>query len=192
MKQNHFQDNHPNIVISGILGNTISKLMTRELLFAVFAFAAIFLPSIIHQQAITGPLVNAVLLLSTVWLGSSDAIIIGLFPSVVALSRGLLPLPLAPVVPFIMLANSLYILVFSKVINKAKKGCVFKNFSLAVASASVVKFIFLFFVSQKLLPTLLPQKFVTPASQMMSWPQLATALLGGLIAYAVLKSFFSK
>ncbi len=154
--------------------------LTQSLTYLSLLFLSIFLPSLIHQQAITGPLINAILLIAAVKLSTSSAITIGLIPSVVALSRGLLPLALAPVVPFIMLANALYVVLFSKVKERTFTG--------AVMLAATGKFALLYFVSQLLLSSLLPQQFLTPASQMMSWPQLVTALIGGLIAAIVLKS----
>lgn len=159
---------------------TASHPTTQSLTYFSLLFLSIFLPSLIHQQAITGPLINAILLIATVKLSTSSAITIGLIPSVVALSRGLLPLALAPVVPFIMLANALYVVLFSKVKERTFTG--------AVVLAATGKFALLYFVSQLLLANLLPQKFLTPASQMMSWPQLVTALAGGLIAAIVLKA----
>lgn len=155
------------------LDNISTKTLTAGILLAI----AVFLPSIIYNQAITGPIINAVLLLSTVLLGPSTAIMIGLIPSVAALSRGLLPLPLAPIVPFIMLANGLYIYAFHALQKK--------SFALAVIAASMLKFAFLHFTSQFLLAGLLPAQFLTPAANMMSWPQLATALAGGLITWVV-------
>ena len=113
-------------------------------------------------------------------LGTSSAMTIGLIPSVVALSRGLLPVVLAPIVPFIMLSNALFVLVFSSLRQK--------SFSLAVIGAAVSKYALLHLTSQHLLATLLPQQFVSKAAMMMSWPQLATALLGGVIAFALLKA----
>lgn len=164
---------------------TVSRISvsTYNKTFAYFSllFLSIFLPSIIHQQAITGPLVNAILLIATMVLGSSAALTIGLIPSVVALSRGLLPLALAPIVPFIMLSNAVYVMIFS--------GVEKKNFTTAVIVASVSKFALLYFVSQYLLTALLPQKFLSNASAMFSWPQLITALTGGLIAYIFLRSY---
>ena len=162
----------------------LSSSWSQSLSYLSLLFLSIFLPSLINQQAITGPLINAILLIAAVQLGLSSAITIGLIPSVVALSRGLLPLALAPVVPFIMLSNALYVILFAQ----------FKNtsFSLAVLLAAVSKFVLLYAVSQGLLASLLPQQFLSSASQMMSWPQLITALVGGLIAYLFLKGIGSK
>lgn len=156
------------------------KSSSQTILATGFLLIALFLPSVIHQQAITGPIINAVLLLSSLLLGPSTAMMIGLIPSVVALSRGLLPAPLAPVVPFIMISNALYIFVFSQLKEKSFAG--------AVAAASIIKFSLLHFVSQFLLASLLPSKFLTPAANMMSWPQLVTALAGGFIAWVIINS----
>ncbi len=157
---------------------------TNILLFSSLLLLSIFLPSLIHDQAITGPLINAILLIATITLGTSQAMTIGLLPSVVALSRGLLPIALAPIVPFIMLANALYVLVFASLKDR--------NFAQAVVLASVSKFALLYFVSQQLLASLLPSQFLTKASVMFSWPQLVTALAGGLIAYLILRVMEQK
>jgi hypothetical protein len=157
-----------------------SRVSTKSFLVLGLLLTSIFLPSLIHQQAITGPLINAILLLTTSLAGSSAAMMTGLIPSVVALSRGLLPVVLAPIVPFIMIANALYVTVFAQLKEKSFVG--------AVAAASVLKFGFLHLVSQVLLAQLLPGKFLTAASAMMSWPQLVTALVGGLIAWVALQA----
>lgn len=139
----------------------------------------VFLPSIIHQQFITGPLVNASLLLASFLLGPSTAMLLGLIPSTVALARGLLPMALAAMVPFIMISNSLYILVFDHCYKRTKLG--------AIAAASLLKFFFLFTISHKILAVLLPAKLVPKVILMMSWPQLITALAGGLIAHLIIR-----
>lgn len=172
--QSAFQTLSTNANFQSLVKSHVSTLIYTSLL-----SLSIFLPSVIHQQGITGPLINAILLLTVVWFGSTQAMIVGLLSSLIALSRGFLPLPLAPVVPFIMVANALLVLIFNRLR--------LKSFALAVISASTVKFLFLYLSSQLLLASLLPGKFLTPASQMMSWPQLVTALAGGFIAWLVLQ-----
>ena len=86
---------------------------------------------------------------------------------------------LAVMVPFIMISNSLYILVFDRLYKKNKLG--------AIVAASALKFFFLFTISHKILAVLLPAKLVPKVILMMSWPQLITALAGGLIAHLVIK-----
>ena len=55
---------------------------------------------------------NAVLIIAAVLLSPFEAVLIGLVPSAVALSSGLLPLALAPMVPFIMIGNAILVGVF--------------------------------------------------------------------------------
>ena len=140
---------------------------------------SIALPAITHQQYVTGPLVNALLIIATVLLGPFEAVMIGLFPSVVALSTGLLPLPLAPMVPFIMIGNALLVACVSFIRSK--------SFSLAVFVAALVKFTFLYGTVTLLMKTLLPSTLVASLSVMMGYPQFVTAVAGGVIAFLFLK-----
>lgn len=159
-----------------------NSVWTQKIAIAlVLSAVMLIIPAIIHQQFITGPIVNACLLLAGLFVGSSEAMFLGLIPSVVALGSGTLPAPLAPMVPFIMISNSLYILVFTKLRKR--------NFTVAVVLASSLKFLWLTTLSKQVLKQLLPAKFITPMTIMMSWPQLATALLGGLIAVSIYKLF---
>ncbi|MDD5551972.1 MAG: iron hydrogenase [Candidatus Pacebacteria bacterium] len=150
--------------------------------FAVFSTLlgiAVLLPALIHSQAITGPIVNATLFLATFLFSPHIAILIGLLPSLVALATGLLPAPLAPMIPFIMIGNTILILVFYYL----KK----KNFWLGVTLASLLKFLFLFSTSSLVIGLLLKKELAKNVALMMNWPQLITALFGGVIAYFVLK-----
>jgi hypothetical protein len=137
--------------------------------FIVFVLIATYAP-LLKQQMITGPIVNATLFLSTIYLGSQAGIMIGLIPSIISLSTGLLPLTLIPMVPFIMVSNAILVLTFAYFKNK--------NFWFAMISASVLKFAFLYTISFHLAPKL---------AFMMGLPQLITTLIGGIIAYSFLK-----
>ena len=132
-----------------------------------------------HFQPVTGPIVNAVLFLGVLFLGTQNAILLGLLPSVIALSAGLLPAPLAPMIPFIMLSNVLLIVVFAQLKNK--------NFALAIISASILKFLFLFSTSFVVVNLIAQKPIAQKAVGMLSWTQLVTALAGGLIAYIVFR-----
>src|SRR4030042_5782846 len=81
--------------------------------FVSLVLVVAIVPRFIHNQFITGPLVNAALIIGVVTLGTGPAVTIGLVPSVIALSSGLLPAPLAPMVPFIMISNAILIVVFN-------------------------------------------------------------------------------
>ena len=116
-------------------------------------------------QPITGPLVNTVLYLAASIVGWQGGILIGILTPLVAAMRGILPPPLAPLIPFIALGNSLMVVLFYLL--------KFKNKIIAIIIASLVKFSILFSAVNLLVQ-------VPPAvSQMMSLPQLITALTGG-------------
>jgi hypothetical protein len=134
----------------------------------------------VHSQPITGSLVNAILFIATTFLGIETAIMIGLIPSVIALSFGLLPVILAPMVPFIMISNALLVIIFG-LFQK-------RNYWLAVISASLIKFIFLFSTSSVVIGLLIKKEIAAKVAAMMSWPQLFTALSGGIIAWLIIKA----
>ncbi len=148
--------------------------------FTSLMLVALILPRFIHNQFITGPIVNATLFIGAITLGSGSSMLIGLAPSVVALSSGLLPIALAPIVPFIMISNAILVFVFSY-LQKT-------NYWFGVILSSLIKYIFLY-GSSLIITQLITQKIVAikAAATMMAWPQLVTALLGGIIAFGVIK-----
>lgn len=159
----------------------LSLVENRELQLAiVYSSLIFFIPAFVHQQLLTGPIVNALLVLSFLHLGKSKAFFLALIPSTVALSRGLLPLALAPMVPFIMISNCLYLEIFAKMQSKSKA----KNF-LAIFLASAAKAIFLFAISKLLMERIIVGPLSSKIAVMMSWPQFATALLGGSLALLI-------
>ncbi len=74
------------------------KALVKVGAFAIFLAIAIFAP-LLKQQFITGPIVNAVLFISTAYLGITAGILVGFLPSLFAGSVGLLPIPLLPMIP---------------------------------------------------------------------------------------------
>jgi len=154
---------------------------TREgvITFVVLLGIAIAAP-LFHNQFITGPIVNATLLAAVALVGMQGAIFICLIPSVIALSVGTLPAVLAPMVPFIMIGNVILVSTFGYLRNK--------NYWLGLVSGSVLKFAFLFGTSSIVTNLLLNQQVAAKVAAMMSWPQLVTALAGGLLAYGFLRS----
>ncbi|MBU2028661.1 iron hydrogenase [Patescibacteria group bacterium] len=132
-----------------------------------------------HQQMITGPIVNATLFIATAVLGVSGGILVGLIPSVVALSAGLLPPVLAPMVPFIMISNTILILAFHWLREW--------NYWQGMIVASLLKFVFLYSTSAVVINLLLKKEVAAQVSLMMSWPQLLTAIAGGCLAYVFIK-----
>jgi hypothetical protein len=145
------------------------------------AISAIGMP-----QAITGPLVNALLILTVLSNGVSQAILVGMVTPLGAALSGILPLPLWVMIPFIALGNALFVSVFGALQTR--------NRWLALGAAAFVKFACLYAMVSLLAARPLhliiggvPQAISIPAAiaAMMSWPQLATALAGGVIAFGI-------
>ncbi|MFA5087289.1 MAG: iron hydrogenase [Candidatus Paceibacterota bacterium] len=133
-----------------------------------------------QNQIITGTIVNAVLLLSVFILGLRGAAAIAFFPSVISLGLGLLPGVMAPMVPFIITGNLIFVSVFAAVKNK--------NYWLGAISASVLKFVWLFVASQLVISLFIQKPIVAKIVAMMSWPQLLTALLAGIVVYFIFQT----
>jgi hypothetical protein len=102
-----------------------------------------FVPALVNNQAIVSPLVNATLLLSLIYLGQNQAYIMAILPSTVALSSGLLPVIMAPMIPFIILSNIIYLRTFASLEKKHSS-------ILALIVAAVLKSLFLTLVVPKL------------------------------------------
>lgn len=151
----------------------------KELLVSLALSLIVFLvPALVHQQFLTGPIINAALLLSFIYLGKSRAFFLALIPSTVALARGLLPVALAPMVPFIMMSNVLFIETFSRFYKQEK----LTQSTLALLLAALVKAAFLSLVVKLLMQGLLNQALLPKVAKMMAWPQLWTAVVGGSFA----------
>ncbi len=158
----------------------LNKKVVINLTAFLFLTSVVTIAPLFHFQPVTGPIVNAILFIAVCLLGIEYALLIGLIPSVIALSTGLLPAILAPMIPFIMLSNAILIITFAHLRNK--------NYWLGIIVASVLKFIFLFTTSSVVINLLLKKEIATKVVSIMSWPQLATALAGGVIAYIFLSS----
>lgn len=153
--------------------------------FLGFAGVATILPFYIHLQWFTGPIVNAILILVLFLVGIRSALVLCLIPSLMALSGGLLPAVLAPVVPFVMISNTILVLSIDWFYNNFKDEN--KGYWIGLFVGATVKFLFLFFSVNIIGKLLIKQELVAKVAQMMSWPQLATAITGGFIAWVILK-----
>ncbi|MCK4259595.1 MAG: ECF transporter S component [Halanaerobiales bacterium] len=132
-------------------------------------------------QPVTGPVVNLILYLSVLLVGMSSGLVIGAVTPWIALTVGILPPPLAPMIPFIIAGNMSLVIVF---------GLLRKfNVYVGIIAASVLKFLILasgvrFFIQ------------VPPVvAKAMQIPQLITALVGGILAvilFRVLDKFSNE
>ena len=166
----------------------INKSQTVSLIYFTALLSVSIIAPLFHFQPITGPIVNACLFIATAILGVQAGIMLGLLPSLVALSVGTLPTPLAPMVPFIMASNAILVVVFAWCQTSVRH----MSDTVAVVIASVLKFLFLFSTSYIVIHLISQKPIAQKAATMMSWPQLTTALLGGLLAFAILKVFHNQ
>ena len=153
--------------------------------FLSLAAVTTFLPFIIHIQWITGPIVNALLIIILFIVGLRAALIMALIPSVMALAGGLLPAILAPVVPFIMISNVIFILSVDYFYRSAKKQ--FTGFWVGVGVGGLLKYLFIWFNANLMINLVLQKGMGVAVARIVSWPQFATALAGGVIAWAILR-----
>ena len=102
----------PNIIKEITLEKVNAQALTA---FIGLAGIATALPFFIHLQWITGPIINAIFILVLFLVGIRSALVVALIPSLMALSGGLLPAILAPVVPFIMIGNAIYVLAIDRI-----------------------------------------------------------------------------
>lgn len=157
-----------------------TKKTVRQLIFWAFAVAVCLFPLFFHQQRITWPLINAILILCVEFLSPSKALLIALIPSSSALASWLLPLGLAPMVPFIIISNAIYILVYATLRKK--------SFTLWIVSWSLWKALFLFMIAKLFWERLVWEHMFHAVLLMTSWPQFITALSWWIIALITFKT----
>lgn len=140
-------------------------------------------------QPFTGPLVNMMLILTTLLLNPFAGAGLGVITPLIAVLRGQLPAPLIPMVPFIIVANALYVLTFAAVRRALQRLGPCERPILAPACwfglfvGSALKFGFLYLSARTILPLLLAKQLPTKLIALMSLPQLVTALVGGGLAF---------
>lgn len=164
--------------------NALSLPKIKAIVFALFLAIAIIVPSFFHSQWVTGPVINATLILATVLIGPMEAVLIGLMPSTIALVAGLLPLPLAPMVPFIMIGNAILVVFFHYLKNQ--------NYAVRLLLSAFFKFAFLHLSVTFVMARLLDTGLVAKLAVMMSWPQFITAVIGGIVVYPAISSFVKR
>ena len=166
------------------MNNIRVRYMTRTgvllALAIVFQMAGRFLGP--HNNYIVGPLINAILLVSTAATGLWGGIAISVIaPYVSAFTN---KAPIAPFIlsfsPFIALGNAILVLCFFLLYKKSKVA--------GVAVGAILKFIFLY-ASVALFTSFfgVPDNFAKIMNALFSWPQLLTAAIGGIIALIIIK-----
>ncbi len=159
------------------------KLLTRSALLLaltlVFQSLRFIIPlPMVFSTLLIGSLVNSCLLVAVETIGLSSACIIAIIASIVAYFQQLLPLPLfiGPVAA----GNIIYLGVFYLLLRQGRW--------LAVGLAAICKAGFLYGSFTWLLTLIaIPAKLAAGLMFAMSWPQLVTGILGGLLAANVSK-----
>ncbi|MBN2104810.1 ECF transporter S component [bacterium] len=169
--------------------NTKNRLIARlALLIALtLVIQAMGLP-----QPVTGPLINALLFLTTGLLGPLAGIMLGIITPVVALIRGQLPSILAPMVPFIAIGNAALVIIYS-LIGRIILSRIHKQWAvfLPIVFASFGKFCVLLLSVRIIVPVMLGRHFPPKIELIMALPQLLTALGGGIL-FLLMRRIFSK
>lgn len=145
------------------------------------------------KQLITGSLVNCVLVVTTLVAGRSSGLTVALISPILACMFKIAPVLIAA--PVIMVGNVCYVLLLSLLLKKSLKLA-----PVALAAASVLKFGVLYLLGVVLAGGLLfdalngqtlagmpvmSQVVLKQVTNMFSWFQLATALIGGTLALVI-------
>ncbi|MBN2479813.1 MAG: hypothetical protein JXA94_06260 [Parachlamydiales bacterium] len=154
--------------------------LKKILYFSLFISIAIFSP-LLKNKIIVGTIVNATLIVSTCILGIRTTIFVGLLPSLIALSTGLVNPVLFALVPFIMISNALLIVVFGSL----RKH----DYLFALILASAVKCSFLFLIGFVASKGPINSFVISNIYSMISYHQIITVLLGDVVALILLKGF---
>jgi len=169
--------------------NKVRFLTRTALLLAVAIAFQIFGKFIPYNNFIVGPVVNAVLLVATAAAGLWSGVAISVIAPLVSAFTN--KAPIAPLVlgfsPFIIIGNVIIVLLFH-LLRRKKSVAFIPGPVLGVAAGAVLKFAFLY-ASISVFTSLVemkPQQAVT-LTNLFSWPQLITAIVGGAIALVILK-----
>ncbi|MBN2412284.1 ECF transporter S component [candidate division KSB1 bacterium] len=140
-------------------------------------------------QPVTGPLVNMMLILTSLLLNITGGVIMGCITPLAAVIRGQLPPFLLPMVPFVVIGNVLLVVAFGFFKNILKyQKLTHTNPFYSVADwtglicGAFIKFIWLYFSATIILPVMLHKNLPGEAIALMTTPQLVTALTGGAFA----------
>jgi hypothetical protein len=157
---------------------TITRTALMLALTIVFQILGRYIPLGPNSNFIVGPLVNACLIITASLVGVFGASLIAIVAPFGALLTGAtVPLPF---LPFVALGNLVLVVLFY-LINK-------KNYTAGVVAGAVVKFLALY-ASIIVFTNManIPAKKATAMIFTFGWPQLVTALIGGVIAYFVIR-----
>lgn len=135
-------------------------------------------------QFVTGSCVNAVLAIGTLFSGVWTGLTIAVISPFLAFLLGIGP-QVIPIVPAIAAGNAVYVFLLHCLCLK-KNGPVWWH-GIGVVCAAICKFAVLYLIVAQILCRVLPlaEKQIAVFTTMFSWPQLITALIGGVVAMLI-------
>ncbi|MBR5774491.1 MAG: ECF transporter S component [Clostridia bacterium] len=138
-------------------------------------------------QFVTGSCVNAVLAVAVLFSGLWSGVTVAVISPFLAFLLGIGP-QLLPIVPAIAIGNVIYVLILHFLCGKRnKKDVPIWRQGIGLVSAAACKFLALYLIVVQLLCRILtlPEKQAATFTAMFSWPQLVTALIGGVVALLI-------
>ncbi|QAA35140.1 ECF transporter S component [Clostridium manihotivorum] len=165
-----------------INSNGLSKSALLLAIAIAFQLIGRTIPEI--NQFLVGPIINAVLLLSVYICGVKWGVLTAALTPILAWVVGQLAAPMAPFIPFIIIGNIIYVILFGSVREKIY------GIYIGIILGSFVKFLFLSLSAShlvKLLKLGIPTKVLDKLVLSMGVPQLITALAGGIIAMVLIQ-----
>jgi hypothetical protein len=157
--------------------NIKALVLDRGLVLTAGLVGAAAIAPLLHQQLITGTIVNVALFLAVMLAGFRAAAAVAVVPSLIALAAGTLPAVMAAMIPFIMAGNIALVGIFAAL---KKVG-----YWPAAIFASAIKFGILALSANFVLSAITHGQISLSLASMMGWPQLITALLGSVFAYGI-------
>lgn len=165
------------------MNNKKLRIIVRTaLLLALLVVVQIAGRNIPNNNFIVGPLVNMILLVAAINVGLGSGLTLAILSPFFSLINNHAPVATAllPFTPVIAVANVILVIAFYFLYNKNKYA--------AIGAAAVLKFGFLFFAIRVFLQIFDFPKFATKLIALFSWPQLITAMIGGILAIPVIYS----
>ena len=161
------------------------KLIKASLLLAIgiiFQMIGRNIPQI--NQFLVGPVINCILILTAFICGKWWGVGVGILTPLLALLVGQLSAALALFIPFIMIANFIFVYLFSLF----KDGELLQR-SMGVILGALAKYVFLILAATKLINFFnlnFPAKVIKVLAISMGIPQLITALIGGTLGLIII------
>jgi len=161
------------------------KLDTRTLTrTAILLGVTMAIQSLRMPPPITGPLINAMLVLTTLTVGMLAGVFIGLLTPWVAFTVGILPPVLGPAIPFIMVGNAALVLVMGAAVRMGRKGRFPQGERLGQVGGVIVGGFAKYLVISSAVRFLI--EVPAPVAAVLQLPQLFTAWTGGGLAVAII------